>query len=82
MTSFDKLKPLFLHYDSPYGHETWKDAALSLRASNHKVTQSSDHMALKIHMTNTNHYIFMNRVNMVTKLGRMVAQTDGLLPIK
>ena len=22
-TSRDKLKPLYLHYDSAYGHETW-----------------------------------------------------------
>ena len=46
------------------------------QAPNHKVIQSFDHVVLQGHMANKNHYI-----SIATKLGRMMASLDGLLPI-
>ena len=41
-----------------------------------------DHVVLKDHVTNQNHYIFTNTVLMVTKLDTMVTHLDGLLTVK
>ena len=38
-------------------------------------------MVLQCHVANKNHYISITRVSMATKLGRMIASLDGLLPI-
>ena len=38
-------------------------------------------MALQGHVANKNHHISIIRVSMATKLGRMIASLDGLLPI-
>ena len=56
-TSCDKLKPLCLHHHSTYGHKTWWDCDLSLRAPNHKVKQHPDHLVLQSHVANKNHCI-------------------------
>ena len=79
--SRDKLKP-YLHYHSAYGHETWQDYVLSWRAPNNKVSQCPDHMILKSHVTNENHYISTTKVPLATKLGRMVTYFERLLTIK
>ena len=50
-------------------------------APNHKVIQSFGHVVLQGHMANKNHHISITRVSMATKLGRMIASFDGLLPI-
>ena len=57
-----KLKPLYLHYHSGYGLETWLDGDLLWTASNHKVIQHTDYVLLQIHVTNENHFISTNRV--------------------
>ena len=44
--------------------------------------QCPDHVVLQSHLTNENHYTSTTRVSMATKLSRMVAHLDGLLPIK
>ena len=51
------------------------------QAPNHKVKQSFDHVVLQGHAANKNHHISITRVSMTTKLGRMIASLDGLLPI-
>ena len=51
------------------------------QAPNHKVIQSFDHVVLQGHVANKNHHISITRVSMATKLGRMIASLDGLLPI-
>ena len=38
-------------------------------------------MVLQGHVANKNHHISITRVSMATKLGRMIASLDGLLPI-
>ena len=38
-------------------------------------------MVLQGHVENKNHHISITRVSMATKLGRMIASFDGLLPI-
>ena len=43
--------------------------------------QSFDHVVLKGHVANKNHHISITRVSMGTKLGKMIASLDGLLPI-
>ena len=48
----------------------------------YKVTQLPDYVVLQSHGTNRIHYIFTTRLPLATKLDRMVAHLDGLLPIK
>ena len=48
----------------------------------YKVTELPDYVVLQSHATNRNHYIFTTRVPLATKLDRIVAHLDGLLPIK
>ena len=47
----DKLKPLYLHYHSAHGHQTWQYGDLPRGAPNHKVAQRSDHVVLQSHVT-------------------------------
>ena len=80
--SHDKLKPLYLHYQRAYGHQTWQDGNLPWWTPACKVTLPFDHVVLWDHVTNWNHYISITTVPMATKLGRMVTYLDGLLSIK
>ena len=48
----------------------------------YKVIEAPDYVVLQSHATNRNHYIFTTRVPLATKLDRIVAHLDGLLPIK
>ena len=52
MTSFvrslDKLKPLYFHWRSAYGHQTWKDGNLSWWAPTHKVTKTINTWSCKV----------------------------------
>ena len=79
--SRDKLKSLFFHYHSSYGHQTWRDANLLLRTPANKFTWSFDLVVLQDHMANSNHYIFTTTVPMVTKPEKLVTCHEGLLPI-
>ena len=45
------------------------------------IIQSFDHVVLQGHVANKNHHISIRRVSMATKLGRMIASLEGLLPI-
>ena len=58
------------------------DRTVTWKASNHKATERPDDAVLQSHVTNENHYISTIRVRvpMATKLGRMVAHLDELLP--
>ena len=49
--SLDKLKPLYLHYHSVYGHQTWQDGDPG-EAAAHKVVWPFDHVVLQNHVTN------------------------------
>ena len=80
--SLDKLKPVSLHYQSSYSHQTLQDGNLLWCAPTHKFTWPLFHVVLQDHMTNENHYISTARVPMTTKLVRMVNYLDGLLPLK
>ena len=79
--SRDKLKPLYLHYHSSYGHQTSSDGDIPWQAPYNKVIQSFDHVVLQSHVTNINHLISIKRVFMATKLGGMIAFLNELLPI-
>ena len=57
------------------------DGDIPRQAPNHKVIQSFDHVVLQGHVANKIHHISITRVFMATKLGRMIASLDGLLPI-
>ena len=76
------LKPLYLHYNSVYGNQTWQDRYLPWRDPIYEVIQRFDQVAWKHHVTNKNHYISTTRVSMATKLGWMVTYLDELLAIK
>ena len=43
--------------------------------------KSFDHVDLQGHVANKDHLISITRVSIATKLGRMIASLDGLLPI-
>ena len=43
--------------------------------------QTFDHVVLQSRVTNKNRYISITRVSVATKIGRMIASLDGLLPI-
>ena len=68
--SFDKLKPLYLHYHSVYSHQTWQDGYLPGWALGYKVTSSFDHMVLWDNKLKS--YISTTKVRIATKLGEMV----------
>ena len=44
--SLDKLKLLYLHYSSAYGHQTLSDSEIFWGAPNHKLLLIFDHVAL------------------------------------
>ena len=44
--SWDKLKPLHIHYQHACSHQTWQVVDISWGAPNHKVTWLYDHMIL------------------------------------
>ena len=70
--SRDKLKPLYLHYHSAHGHQTWQDDSLPRWAPTYQVTSTFNHVVLRDHVTNKKHHISNTTVPMVTKVGRMV----------
>ena len=43
--------------------------------------QSFDHVVLQGHVVNKSHHVSITRVSMETKLGKMIASLDGLLPV-
>ena len=55
--SRDKLKPLYLHYHSTYGHQTWQDGNLPWWAPAYKVTWFFDHVVFWDIVTNWKPYI-------------------------
>ena len=71
-----------LHYQSVSDHQTWYDGSSPWWAATHKVTWLFDHVVLQDHVTNEIHYNSTTRVAITTKLGKMAAHLDGLLPIK
>ena len=46
--SRDNLKPLYLHKDSTYGHQTWRYGDLTWGVPSHKVTRFFDDVVLRI----------------------------------
>ena len=46
--SRDNLKPLYLHKDSTYGHQTWRYGDLTWGVPSHKVTRFFDDEVLRI----------------------------------
>ena len=50
--SSDKLKPLYLHYQSDYDLQTWQSGDLCLGVYAQKVTWFFDHMVLQDHVKN------------------------------
>ena len=77
--SLDKLKLLNLHYHSVYGYQTWRYGNFLWWAPTFKFKRLFDHMILQDRATN---YIFIIKVPMATRLGRMVTYLRRLLPIK
>ena len=80
--SCDKIKPLYFHYQSAYGYQTWQDGKLPWWARVFKVTFPFAHVILWDHLINWNHYISTTTVPMATKLDRMVTYLNGLVPVK
>ena len=76
-----KLKTLYLHYQSVYGHQTRQDCNLPWWVLAHTITWHFDHVFLEDHVTNQNHYIFLFKVLMAAKVGRIVTYLERLLPI-
>ena len=71
----DKIKPLYLHYQSALDYQTCQDGNLPSSACVYKITWPFDQVVL-------NCYISTTTEPMATKLGRMVIYFDELLPIK
>ena len=67
MRSYDKLKA-YLHYHNGYGHNTWQDGEFPWAGSTHEVSWQYNHIALRDHVINYNHYTTMS---MATELGRV-----------
>ena len=67
-----KLKPLYLYYHSAYGYKNWYVGDLLWWPTKHKVIQRFDHVLLKAHVANDDHYISTNKVLLATKVGRMI----------
>ena len=94
MKSRDKLKPLYLyyqsayghqnkvmwcfHYHSAYGHHACENSDIPWGAPNHKIISRG----LPRSYDKQKKYNYTTRVYMVTRLGRMITYLDGLLPIK
>ena len=55
---------------------------LVMRGSIQNVTPTFDHVVLRDHVTNWNHYISIIRVPMAIKINMIVTSLDGLLPVK
>ena len=79
--SRDKLKPLYLHKNYAYGHQTWQDGDLPWRVPTHKVTWLFDHVVLRDHLASSNYYISTTAVPMATRLCRIVRYFEVLLTI-
>ena len=69
--SRDKLKPFYLHYHSPYGHQLRQDADLLWVALTYKVTRPFDHVVLQYLVTNYNQFIYNTTVPMASKPSRL-----------
>ena len=82
LKSHDKLKTLFLNYQSVYGNQTWQDGNLPWWTLCHKVMRPFDYMVLKDHVTTKIVYFSATTVSMATKPGRIIAYLNELLPIK
>ena len=94
MKSRDKLKPLYLyyqsayghqnkvmwcfHYHSAYGHHACENSDIPWGAPNHKIISRG----LPSSYDKQKKYNYTTRVYIVTRLGRMITYLDGLLPIK
>ena len=79
---YDKIKPLYLHYQSAFDYQTCQDGNLPSSACVYKITWPFDQVVLYDHVTNWNCYISTTTEPMTTKLGKMVIYFDELLPIK
>ena len=60
--------------------QTWQNDNSTWWVRTYKVTSPFDHVVLRDHVANKNHHISIARVSMASKLGRMIASLDGLLP--
>ena len=69
--SLDKLKAYF-HFQNAYAHQTWQDGNLPWGAPIHKITWHFDHVVLKVHVTNREHFIPTTTVPIATKRGSVV----------
>ena len=79
--SCEKLKPLYFHYHSAYGHYTWQDGNLLWRTPTRKVTWPFHIVFLQDHVTNWNHYISTTTMSMTIKLCRVVSYYHELPPL-
>ena len=80
--SRDKLKPLYIHYQSGNGYQTWQNGDLPWRAHTHKVTQALGQRVLQDHVTNYKNCISTTTVPVATKHGRILTYFEKLLPIE
>ena len=82
MRSRDKLKPSYLHYHDLYNHQIWQDDNFPWWPCVYDITRPFDQVALRDHVTYWNHHMSATALPIGTKLGRMVAYLDRLLPIE
>ena len=82
MRSRDKLKPSYLHYHDLYNHQIWQDDNFPWWPCVYDITWPFDQVALRDHVTYWNHHMSATALPIGTKLGRMVAYLDRLLPIE
>ena len=75
----DKLKPIYLHYHSSCGHQAWQDSDWPWGAITHNVGLNFSHMVLQDHLKNKKTASLS--MLMASRLYRMVAVIEGLLPI-
>ena len=80
--SRDKLKPLYLHNHSAYGHQIWQYGDSLWETLIDKVTWPFDFVVLQDHVKSLNHYISSSVATMATTFGRMVTYFESLLSIK
>ena len=85
MTSFvrslDKLKPLYFHWRSAYGHQTWKDGNLSWWAPTHKVTKTINTWSCKVSWQSKTIISPLSQLLWLPKLGRLVIYFEELQSI-
>ena len=73
----DRVKILYLPYQSTYSHQIWQGSNLLCWSPTNKVTQNFDQLVFRNQVTNKLHYISTTTVPIANNLGRIVTKLEG-----